>query len=180
MSLAEIVLPITDPETEWVRGRALRKMSPTRDHGRIQMRIASALDAWAGPLGEVATEWRFRLAPPGEARRPLVPDVAFLRVERQRERSYAQIQAPDISPNAVVEVLSPDDDPRDVRDKIDVYLRSGVDVVIVIDPRKRTVVACDATTTRSFGAAETFEHAALPGFVIDLAPFFANALDRLL
>jgi hypothetical protein len=32
MSLHEIVLPETKPETEWVRGRALQKVSPTYDH----------------------------------------------------------------------------------------------------------------------------------------------------
>jgi len=36
MELDEIVLPETKPETEWVRGRALQKMSPMRDHSLIQ------------------------------------------------------------------------------------------------------------------------------------------------
>ena len=179
MSLDEIVLPITDPETEWVRGRAVPKMSQTRDHSRVQMRLASALDAWAGTSGEVGTEWRFRLAPPGEARRPLVPDIVFVRHERLASRSYDELQAPDIAPNVAVEILSPGDDPRDVADKVDVYLGAGVDAVLVVDPRERTIVVTDGAGSRAFGAGETLEHAALPGFALDIAPFFAAALDRM-
>ncbi len=36
MSLHEIVLPETKPETEWVRGRALQKVSPRYRHARCQ------------------------------------------------------------------------------------------------------------------------------------------------
>ncbi|GAC1310293.1 MAG: Uma2 family endonuclease [Vulcanimicrobiaceae bacterium] len=178
MPLDEIVLPITDPETEWVRGRARAKMSPTRDHARVQLRLGSALDAWAGASGEVGPEWRFRLAPPGEVRRPLVPDLAFVRRERLAAHSDEAIQAPDFAPNLAVEILSPGDDDRDVAEKTRVYLRAGVDVVMVVDPRARTVVAHDAGGDRSFTVADAFEHPALPGFRLELAPFFAAALDR--
>ena len=82
--MAEISVPDTKPATEWVNGRALQKMSPQRKHARAQSIFASALHAWAaseGP-GRVGTEWDFRLAPPGEVRRPLVPDVAYLSYTR--------------------------------------------------------------------------------------------------
>lgn len=178
MSLDEIVLPITDPETEWVRGRALAKMSPTRDHALVQLRLGSALDAWAGLSGEVGAEWRFRLAPPGEVRRPLVPDIAFVRRERLAFRSYEKIQAPDFAPNVAIEILSPGDDVRDVTEKIGVYLRAGVEVVIVVDPAKRTFAAHDPAGERSFASGDAFEHPALPGFRLEVAAFFASTLDR--
>jgi len=56
MALPEIVLPETKPETEWVSGRALQKVSPTRTHGRLQLLLGAALDAWAAGRGDVATE----------------------------------------------------------------------------------------------------------------------------
>jgi hypothetical protein len=43
MAPADIVLSITDPESEWVRGRALQKMSPTRSHALLQAALSSAL-----------------------------------------------------------------------------------------------------------------------------------------
>lgn len=83
MSTTEIVLPITEPETEWVRGRAVRKVSPTRDHSRLQTELSSAMNVWSRGRGEVGTEWRFRIEPPGEPRRPLVPDISYVKVERR-------------------------------------------------------------------------------------------------
>ena len=84
MSLHEIVLPETKPETEWVRGRALQKVSPTYDHGKLQTLLGIALTAWAdeGGHGRVASEWRFRVTPPGKPTRPLVLDIAFVSFER--------------------------------------------------------------------------------------------------
>jgi hypothetical protein len=36
MSILEIVLPETKPETEWVRGRPLQKVSAQRTHSLLQ------------------------------------------------------------------------------------------------------------------------------------------------
>jgi Uma2 family endonuclease len=177
MSLEEIVLPITRPETEWVRGRALVKMSPTRDHARIQSHFAAALDAWSIGRGEVGTEWRFRIAVPGEARRPLVPDVSFVDIEALRGLSHEDIQLPAFAPTVAVEVLSRGDLSADVASKIDVYLRGGSRLVIVIDSRERTLVAHDAEKISTFLSDEVFTHPALPDFRLELGPFFSRALD---
>jgi Uma2 family endonuclease len=59
MSTGEIVLPETKPETEWVRGRALQKVSPQRDHSRLQGILTIELTRWAAGRGEVGREWRF-------------------------------------------------------------------------------------------------------------------------
>ena len=47
MALQEIVLPEAKPETEWVRGRALQKVSPQRDHSLLQVALAVQLNRWA-------------------------------------------------------------------------------------------------------------------------------------
>jgi Uma2 family endonuclease len=177
MELQEIVLPITQPETEWVRGRALQKVSPTRDHSRLQMKIATALDLWSPGRGEVGTEWRFRIGLPGEPLRPLVPDVSFVAVERLRGLTRDAIQAPAFAPTVAVEILSPGDDPLDVASKIDVYLRGGCSLAIVVDPGKRTVMLYDETETRLLTARDTLSHPALPGFELALGALFAAALD---
>jgi hypothetical protein len=36
MSIHEIVLPETKPETAWILGRAVRKVSPFRTHALLQ------------------------------------------------------------------------------------------------------------------------------------------------
>jgi Uma2 family endonuclease len=174
MSLPEIVLPQTEPETEWVRGRALQKVSPTRSHALLQMTLGAALLEWAGDRGEVGTEWRFRIAPPGEAGRPLVPDIAFVRRERLAGLSGRDLEVPLLAPDVVVEVLSPDDRRDDVDDKLATYLAAGCVLAIVVDPRTRTVELHDANCTLTLKEDDALTHAALPGFTLSLARLFAS------
>jgi Uma2 family endonuclease len=168
----EIVLPQTKPETEWVRGRALQKMSPQRDHSRLQIALAMQLDHWAAQRGEVGPEWRFRVAPPGEIRRPLVPDVAYVSNERLRPLSYEELQVPPLSPDVAVEILSPDDRRADVDDKIDTYLRAGSALVIVVDPSERIVELHDGFKIARLGESDAIEHPALAGFRYSVSEFF--------
>lgn len=173
MSIHEIVLPETKPETEWVRGRALQKVSPERTHARLQGALTMQLDRWAVGRGEVGPEWRFRVAPPGEVRRPLVPDVAYVSNERLRPLSDEELETPPLAPDAAVEILSPDDRRADVDDKIGVYLRAGSALVIVVDPQQRVVELHDRIRIGRLSLAETIEHSALPGFSYPVRELFA-------
>ncbi|HTW86021.1 MAG TPA: Uma2 family endonuclease [Candidatus Sulfotelmatobacter sp.] len=175
--LHEIVLPETKPETEWVRGRALQKVSPTYDHARLQGLLFSALADWAdaGRCGRVGTEWRFRIAPPGEIVRPLVPDVAYLSYEALAEDAPDDaVQVPIGAPTLAVEVLSPDDRPADVSHKIATYLAAGTSAVVVVNPKSRTVTTHDAAGSRTYWSGEVVTLDALPGFTLDIEAFFAR------
>ncbi|HTJ28718.1 MAG TPA: Uma2 family endonuclease [Candidatus Limnocylindria bacterium] len=177
MALHEIVLPETTPETEWVRGRPLQKVSPTYDHARLQGLLFTALDAWAdaGTLGRVATEWRFRVAPPNAIVRPLVPDVAFLSyADLPADAPREAVQVPLGAPTVAVEILSPDDRAADVADKIATYLAAGTAAVLVVDPSDETIAVHDGTP-HVRRVRETLTHAALPGFTLDVAALFARA-----
>jgi Uma2 family endonuclease len=177
MATDEIVLPATTPETEWVRGRALRKVSPTRDHSRLQTELASALNEWSRGRGEVGTEWRFRIGPPGEPLRPLVPDIAFVELARMRGRTHEELQSPTFAPTVAIEILSPGDDSRDVADKIDTYLRAGCALAIVVDPRAKSMTLHDAAGSTLLTESHVLRHAALPSFEISLSALFAIALN---
>jgi Uma2 family endonuclease len=171
----EIVLPETKPETEWVRGRALQKVSPTYRHSRLQSLMLVALMEWTEGRGRVGTEWRFRVAPPGEIIRPLVPDVAFLSYERLGPDDDDAAQIPLGAPSVAVEILSNDDRPRDVRDKIATYLRAGTDAVIVVDPKSETISAHAPSGVTETTIGETFTHPSLPDFALDVGAYFARA-----
>ena len=176
MSLHEIVLEETKPETEWVRGRALRKVSPTYRHGLFQLRVATALAAWAknGNHGRVATEWRFRVTPPGEVTRPLVPDVAYLSFGAlPADTPDDDVDVPRLAPTVAVEVLSPDDRADDVHDKIRVYLASGTATVILVEPKLERVTLHDAAGARVVMTGAV-THPVLPGFALDLEALFAR------
>ena len=172
---AEIVLPATKPETEWVRGRALQKVSPTYRHGRLQSLIARILTDWAEGRGRVATEWRFRINPPGERIRPLVPDVAYLSYQRLGADEDAAAQVPLGAPDVAIEILSPDDRSIDVEDKIATYLRANCTLVAIVDPENEVITGIDASGHTSFARGQTFAHPALEGLAIDVSRLFDDA-----
>jgi Uma2 family endonuclease len=146
MSLHEIVLPETRPETEWVRGRALQKTGGVYRHARLQLLWTTALFSWAeaGNHGRIAMEWRFRVTPPDGPTRPLVPDVAYLSYEAvPADAPVGDVQVPLMAPTVAIEILSPEDLREDVNDKITTYLADGCRAVILVDPEAETVVVHD-------------------------------------
>jgi Uma2 family endonuclease len=177
MSIHEIVLPETKPETEWILGRAVRKVSPFRTHALLQGALQTALAAWADGYGDVGPEWRFRPAPTGEIRRPLVPDVAYVSDARLAGLEGRDLEAPPFSPDVAVEIRSPDDRARNLEHKIAVYLSTGSSLVIVVDPRDRSVRLHDARGVRVLRGDDVIVHSAIPGFSLALPTLFAP-LDR--
>lgn len=171
----EIVLPETQPETEWVRGRALQKVSPTYPHASLQLVIGSARREWARGRGRVGTEWRFRVNPPGEPVRPLVPDVAYLAYARLPREAEEAARVPLGAPSVAVEILSADDRAADIIDKTATYLRAGCDLVIVVDPVAEQMVAVDRGARVTFMRGGTFQHTALPGWSVDVTALFDDA-----
>jgi Uma2 family endonuclease len=172
MAIPDIVVPATEPETEWVRGRLLQKVSPTRSHALLQRAMASALHAWAGARGEVGTEWRFRVQPPGEAARPLVPDVAYVDASRLRGLRGDDLEVPRLSPDVAVEVLSPDERRSDVESKIATYLAAGSALVIIVDPQRQIVELHDGVTRTVMERGQHVAHAVLPGFCLPVSELF--------
>lgn len=160
--LREIVLPETEPETEWVRGRPLQKVSPQRDHSRLQSALFTQLDRWVAERGDVGPEWRFRVAPPGEVRRPLVPDIAYVSNDRLRALSDEELQEPPPAPDVAVEILSPGDGRPDVDDKIVTCLRAGSSLVIVVDPGERVVELHDPSKVARLSEKGPIQHVAMP------------------
>ena len=141
--LPEIVLPETTPATEWILNRPVQKMSPTRKHGVLQAAICEHLRRWARGRGQVASEWRFRVTVPGEDVHPLVPDIAYMPFERLRTLSGRDLELPPIAPEIVVEIVSPDDRPKDLIEKRRVYFAFGVTLIFSVDPEAGTVTEYD-------------------------------------
>jgi Uma2 family endonuclease len=177
MSIHEIVLAETEPETEWILGRAVRKVSPFRTHALLQAALSAVMRAWADGRGDAGTEWRFRPAPAGEIRRPLVPDISYVSDARLAGLEGHDLEAPPFSPDVAVEIRSPGDRARNLEHKIAVYLATGSTLVIIVDPRDRTVRLHDADGIRVLHGDDVIEHPAMPGFALALPALFAP-LDR--
>jgi Uma2 family endonuclease len=168
-----MVVPEAKPAFEWILGRPVQKVSPKRRHSLLQAEFVVRLRPWAQGRGEVGTEWRFRLAPPGENIRPFVPDVAYLSYERMAELTDAELEAPLLAPNAAIEIRSPDDRQLHIDHKIEVYLAAGTDIVILVDPIARTIETFDRNAHDRFGDRDAFAHPALPGFGFACSEVFA-------
>lgn len=174
-TIHEIVLEETQPATEWILDRPVQKVSPQWNHAALQLAFGERLRSWARGRGRVGTEWRFRITPPGEITRPLVPDVAYLSTERSRDLTTAERQVPPVAPDIVVEILSPDDRSADVDHKRASYLAAGTRLVILVDDRTRTVSAYggDGSTT-TFGDGSTFAPEGFPGLEFPLSEIFSE------
>jgi Uma2 family endonuclease len=130
---------------ELIRGE-LRKMPPAGDeHGDVTMQFGWRLaqHVKAHDLGKVyAAETGFLLATNPDTVR--APDVAFVRKERVQETGRITGFRPG-APDLVVEVISPGDTYSEVEEKALEWLRAGSQVVLLVNPRHRTV-----TVYRSF------------------------------
>ena len=129
---------------------------------------AIVIHARAGDVGVVlAAETGFRLFSNPDTVR--AADVAFIR--RERIPDPAPIGYAAMAPDLVVEVLSPDDRPGEVREKVADWLRAGSELVWVVDPIKRRarVHRADGTDT-TIGADDALDgEAVLPGFTCRLS-----------
>ncbi len=78
-------------------------------------------------------------------------------------------------PVLAVEVLSPGNSASEIGEKVDLYLRHGVRVVWIVDPRRATVVVHTPDgLARRLALGDTLEGGeALPGFALPLAELFA-------
>jgi Uma2 family endonuclease len=142
-------------------------------HGRTIVRLTVRLGAFvaARGLGEVFDSSTGYRLPGGNLR---VPDLSFVASARLPggRAPVGFLYAP---PDLAVEVLSPDDRPRLVADKVAEYLAVGVRLVWVIDPE-----TARATAHRPNGGAREIPSSGtldggdvLPGFECRLADLFS-------
>lgn len=166
------------PAMEWLLGEPVQKVSPAYSHAFWQLLFGEELRRWGEERGRVGPEWRFWLTPEDGVSRYLVPDVAFVSFDRlPREAPRASVEEPHLAPDVIVEILSPRDRNILVHHKLAVYLSGGVDLVIVVDPKRRVVTLHDPESSQTLDERDILTHAALPGFELALAAAFAK-MDR--
>ena len=124
---------------ELIRGELIR-MSPTGNlHGKYTNRVDYSLTDFVEDnyLGEVyAAETGYILDPDSHTVR--APDVSFISRERLEEIGETDRYFP-AAPDLAVEVISPSDRYAEVEAKVLEWLDAGTRMVIVVNPRTRTV-----------------------------------------
>lgn len=150
------------PEIEVLDGRAWPKVSPKRTHALVQAAMLLAIKRCAGKTGQVGPEWRFDVGAADGPQTSLVPDLAFVRLERLAALPKELREQPPIAPDLAVEVRSPSHRAELLAAKIGKYLRAGTQLVLDVDPQTRRIAAHAADGVRTFAAGSTFKHPALP------------------
>jgi Uma2 family endonuclease len=155
------------------RGEVVELSRPTTLHGRVSFRVGYVLERYAEQSGVgyvVSNDAGVVLAEtPGTV---VGPDVAYF----TDATSFDDI-APkwsEMPPLLAVEVLSPNDKPSKVNQKVQDYLQSGVKVVWVVDYEERnvTVFRPDRTHVVLKDDTELVGDPDLPGFSCSVSEFF--------
>lgn len=161
-----------DGRHELVEGELRERVSPNFAHFRLTGRLDREVGGFVDQheLGVFGPELSVLFATDPDT--VLIPDLAFVRADRvppeDRQTGLAKLV-----PDLVVEVLSPDNTALEMDEKIRIYLRAGVRLVWIVNPKSRSVTVYSADgTVRSV----------LPGGVLDggdVLPGFALPVDRI-
>jgi len=167
-------MPDDGRRLELLKGE-LRKMPPAGGrHGCRAMRLGIRLGGYVldNQLGEVfAAETGFTIAREPDTVR--APDVAF--VSQNRLPDPIPDKYLELAPDLVVEVVSPNDTRREVRDKVNEWLDAGVRIVWVVDTKKKTVIEHPAEgQVRVFKESDILNGGGVvPGFSLPVREIFA-------
>ncbi|MCS6963106.1 Uma2 family endonuclease [Thermoflexus sp.] len=165
-----------DVRRELVDGEVIEMTPVGGVHGELTLEIGRRLMEHVRKhrLGRVvAGDVGFVLRLPGDPERVRAPDVAFIAADRLPEGKLPSgfIEGP---PDLAVEVLSPNDNPVDLQQKVRDYLEAGAQRVWVVAPEARTVTVYRPDgTARFLREHEVLEgEEVLPGLVIPLSELF--------
>lgn len=149
-------------------------VSPTGfQHGYISVRLSSALSHFVvqhglGLVVESSTGFRMKS---GDC---LSPDVSFVAMERVRGQGGVKPKFFQGAPDLAVEVLSPRESRRRLKQKLAEYFRNGTCLAWVVDPRDQTVsVYTSVEKVEILGATDQLRGGSLmPGFVFPIKELF--------
>jgi Uma2 family endonuclease len=166
-------LDIPNVKMELVRGRVVRMSFPKPRHAVISLEIGARLLGFvkAHSLGYVFVETGCIIARDPDTVRG--PDVAFVSFERMGGQDLPETWW-QFAPDLVVEVISPGDRPKQVREKVQDWFAGGARRVWLFYPRTRNVyVLRSPTDVQILGPGDMLSgEDVLPGFSCPIAEFF--------
>ena len=123
-----------DRRFEFINGRVVEKM-PTQLHGWIVMLLGHLLMSYLElkPIGWFFAEARYRL--PESDQNSYIPDLSFVREELG---PVLEASPAPYMPDLAIEVQSPDDNPKEMREKAEYYIANGSRLVWLIFTGKRS------------------------------------------
>ena len=160
--------------SELIRGVLYQRPPRAFEHGEIVLNLATPLQQFirARRLGRIITSVvGIQLESNPDTVR--IADLAYISAEQiplnQQRPGYVHIP-----PRLVAEVIDPSDNPVAVYDKIQMWLRFGVILALLVDPGLQTVQVLPAHgPTRTLTVADTLDcTAVVPNFTLPVRDIF--------
>jgi len=156
---AFLSLPETEPASEYAHGIITPKPMPKGKHSRLQTRLSRAIDLIAEEpqIALALTELRCTFAG-----RSIVADIAVIRWQNLPRDNDGEISNQfSHPPDWIIEILSPEQSPILVIEKILLCLKEGSELGWLIDPATKSIMIFQNGSTQIY-FAETEPQQALP------------------
>ncbi len=160
---------------ELVRGELRKMAAASNEHSEIAGYIAISL----GPHVMQNRLGKMYIAEPGfilasDPDHVRVPDVGFVRRERTDALGRPAGYWPE-APDLAIEVISPNDRYSEVNEKVADYLEAGTRMVVVVNPRNRTVNVHTPDGAITLNLGDTLDGGdVVPGWQMPLTDIFAD------
>jgi Uma2 family endonuclease len=163
----------SESHVDLIRGQIVRYAMPGVRHGRVCFVAGLVLELFAreSKVGRVMSNDTFIRIAKDTVLGADVCYVSYAKLPREQKLTDGVLE---VAPEVVIEVRSPSDLWTDALGKMLDYLRAGVAVVVILDPKTES-----ASVFRTGTRQETFEKDqtltlpdVLPGFAVPVARFF--------
>jgi Uma2 family endonuclease len=135
VSLEQYLHTIYSPDCDFIDGHLEERNMGELDHGDLQTEIAYIFRSMSPEWRvKAVVELRLQVRP----QRFRIPDLMVLHPGQARTQIIRE------APLLCIEVLSPEDTFKRLREKVDDYLHLGVEHIWAFDPASREVFRCDA------------------------------------
>jgi Uma2 family endonuclease len=139
LTLAEFLeLPETKPASEYIDGQIYQKPMPQGEHSILQGSLVTAINQIGKPQKLALAFPELRCTFGG---RSIVPDISVFEWSRIPRKANGRIENKfEIPPDWIIEILSPDQSPSRVIDKIIFCLKQGTKLGWFIEPEDESVM----------------------------------------
>jgi Uma2 family endonuclease len=131
-------LPETEPASEFTNGKIIQKPMPQGEHSRLQVKLCTVINqaAETSKIAYAFPELRCTFA-----NNSIVPDVAVFRWQRIPVEPSGRIANRfEIHPDWAIEILSPDQRPTKVLEKLLHCSQHGTELGWLIDPEEESIL----------------------------------------
>ncbi len=139
LTLGEFLkLPETEPASEFTNGEIIQKPMPQGEHSRLQVKLCTVINqaAETSKIAYAFSELRCTFA-----NNSIVPDVAVFRWQRIPVEPSGRIANRfEIHPDWAIEILSPDQRPTKVLEKLLHCSQQGTELGWLIDPEEESIL----------------------------------------